>query len=427
MAQYKNNTIRLPNYDHENHVCQTCNKNCIDAAIFCKNCKKFTHKKCSNLPNYQLQMYEHRQITYLCYNCVQSLYVEQKSGVAKREEINSQTIHSKQSEQRNKTTAENTEIKNKTETIKLVNQNSASALLDNSEHIFVPVKNRFTLLNDSEDMDLNVIKSTPIRRSINSFSGTVSEKSFSSCMSVNLTAQNHNMSNDSLIIPCGQQSNENKVQTPENNSELSLPPCTQLPISPITCAQKSPTQVPSTCNLTPLTSVQENITNLIRKYKRNSSNRFKEDRSKILCKFYERNACKHVATGEQCSFYHPIKCDKYVQFGPVAEQGCNLGENCNLFHPSLCDNSIKNLMCLNVYCRGIHLKGTKRKPSAQTNQQVEQSLQNDVTFLYNRVRMLEERIMQLETQYMQLYRITPPPIVSQHNLTAARVQQNHQY
>ena len=88
--------------------------------------------------------------------------------------------------------------------------------------------------------------------------------------------------------------------------------------------------------------------------------------SSVICSMYLRNACPHgydgkkVVKGKQCVNYHPERCSTYCQYGDNEHLGCVLKDRCPLFHPKLCERSVSRQECLNLQCRYIHLKGTKR-------------------------------------------------------------------
>ena len=57
---------------HPEHICKTCKTPCkeSDHAIQCQACKYWVHYRCSDLPEYQLYLYESTQRRYTCKICV---------------------------------------------------------------------------------------------------------------------------------------------------------------------------------------------------------------------------------------------------------------------------------------------------------------------------------------------------------------------
>ena len=57
---------------HPEHICKTCKTPCkeSDHAIQCQECKYWVHYRCSDLPGYQLYLYESTQRRYTCKICV---------------------------------------------------------------------------------------------------------------------------------------------------------------------------------------------------------------------------------------------------------------------------------------------------------------------------------------------------------------------
>ena len=58
--------------NHREYICKSCNIPCKEneQAIQCQECKYWVHYKCSDLPEYQLYLYESTQRRYTCKFCV---------------------------------------------------------------------------------------------------------------------------------------------------------------------------------------------------------------------------------------------------------------------------------------------------------------------------------------------------------------------
>lgn len=231
--------------------------------------------------------------------------------------------------------------------------------------------------------DVSIIECGPISQiRLKNKNETVIEKNSLSSIEVS------NEVNDSSFLPCAQRTPKRNISFNNNSAFLSKI------ISPL-----------ENCNSvsTPRSS-QENI--------RSGQFTRKVHTSRILCSFYERNACKYVTTDEKCRFMHPEKCSKYIQFGPIAPNGCSLGETCNKYHPKLCQDSLINKNCSNYNCRAIHIKGTKRTFETNSQNKVPPML-NESHFLYNRIHALEAQLRSLIHQ--QWWRLLPPPPIAQLN------------
>ena len=157
----------------------------------------------------------------------------------------------------------------------------------------------------------------------------------------------------------------------------------------------------------------------------------------LICRFYQRNICKHGITGkgipgEECKYSHPKRCAKYTAHGTL-QGGCKKGKQCKDFHPNLCRDGLRFKLCTNAECRFIHIKGTKRtEPSREmrnpdesthTYQQYEEHEQpeynrstNDHNHFLGVLNNLKQELFQMMEQKLSHYvppphRImTPPPI-----------------
>jgi len=157
----------------------------------------------------------------------------------------------------------------------------------------------------------------------------------------------------------------------------------------------------------------------------------------LICRFYQRNICKHGITGkgipgEECKYSHPKRCAKYTAHGTF-QGGCKKGKQCKDFHPNLCRDGLRFKLCTNAECRFIHIKGTKRtEPSREmrnpdesthTYQQYEEHEQpeynrspNDHNHFLGVLNNLKQELFQMMEQKLSHYvppphRImTPPPV-----------------
>ena len=80
---------------------------------------------------------------------------------------------------------------------------------------------------------------------------------------------------------------------------------------------------------------------------------------KKLCKYYVYRTCKHGQKGEGCSYNHPKKCLKFVNYGNKSNRGCKKGDKCAFFHPPLCWSSVDRGVCSRENCKFTHIIGTK--------------------------------------------------------------------
>ena len=82
--------------------------------------------------------------------------------------------------------------------------------------------------------------------------------------------------------------------------------------------------------------------------------------SKKICRFFQKNTCRHGITGKGCKFYHPKPCNKLLKHGTRTPHGCTLGKNkCENFHPKMCPSSLSKGECITTNCRLQHVRGTK--------------------------------------------------------------------
>ena len=88
----------------------------------------------------------------------------------------------------------------------------------------------------------------------------------------------------------------------------------------------------------------------------------KEAKTKGKCRFFLKNRCKHGVNGEECPFFHPKRCPKWMKSG---NEGC---KKCDLFHPALCYGSLNDKRCEKSACTFIHLSGTTRAPKSSADE-----------------------------------------------------------
>ena len=85
-----------------------------------------------------------------------------------------------------------------------------------------------------------------------------------------------------------------------------------------------------------------------------------------ICRFYANNTCKFGAKGTKCPFKHPARCQKLLNHGTKQPNGCNKSKSCPDFHPKMCPTSITKRQCFANDCHLIHVKGTNRNPSKES-------------------------------------------------------------
>ena len=98
-------------------------------------------------------------------------------------------------------------------------------------------------------------------------------------------------------------------------------------------------------------------------------------RSIIVCNHYKQHRCKFGLTGRDCPYVHPKLCIRYKTNGLDPVKGCKKGNKCTYFHPPICYGSDRRRECLNLECKRLHLKGTRRYPSTDQQQQQQQQQQ----------------------------------------------------
>lgn len=85
-----------------------------------------------------------------------------------------------------------------------------------------------------------------------------------------------------------------------------------------------------------------------------------------VCEAYKRRECPHGLTGKRlvggiaCPYRHPPRCFRWCKHGENKQLGCTRGKECRYFHPKLCQSSVSKRVCLNVDCKYVHLKNTRR-------------------------------------------------------------------
>lgn len=159
----------------------------------------------------------------------------------------------------------------------------------------------------------------------------------------------------------------------------------------------------------------------------NNENHDSEIRKKKVCYFYKNNRCKFGRKGQGCPYAHPGLCNKYKLHGRDPVKGC-IKEKCPYFHPPICFGAEKKRECLNLKCKRLHLKGTRRyppgEPTTYSQRQVDdpppapqpqthvnashgsnarQSDNQAVTFLMHQV----QQIQQMQHQIMQMMKVVP--------------------
>ena len=92
------------------------------------------------------------------------------------------------------------------------------------------------------------------------------------------------------------------------------------------------------------------------------------EKSKRICKFYDKGSCIHGISGENCNFAHPEVCRKFTQHGTRQPRGCKRGKKCHFFHPTMCIHSLRKGECKNQRCSYRHVQGTRRPlPNTSSN------------------------------------------------------------
>lgn len=452
MCNNRLKTIVVPNNEQN---CTICYSLCNDAALKCTNCKGFTHTTCSELPLYQLQLYENKRVTYYCPHCTKLLYKKTSFDVHASFNVSSKRLNSSSpavlengvpvkihSDAKNDSSKYKNEMLSQN-TLTSQNSNPVAKILksitpDHPKEVPTYNGNRYKNPASSEDMDMDhliAIKLNSIRRGMgnqttkNVSSRTPSDENFSSFLScsseqpdkTNSSSPISSTIKDSSIIACGPPFQNRNKNSCETISDKKLPSSVELGSNAVNdssllpCGQKTPNQNKTLhqnlMSLSPIginnyVSIPLSQSNKVIK----KSNKL--DRSQILCRFYERNSCKFVTTDQKCRFWHPEKCSKYTQFGPSEPNGCKSEDTCDKYHPILCEDSLTKKLCLDDKCRAIHIKGTKRKPPIKNHSQNQiPHLSNEVNFLYNRIQALETQLWDL-TQ-LQWWKMTPPPQMAQ--------------
>ena len=89
-----------------------------------------------------------------------------------------------------------------------------------------------------------------------------------------------------------------------------------------------------------------------------------------ICRFYERGICRFGLSGNnkgKCKFSHPAICRKVINHGTRGKLGCK--GQCDKWHPRLCYAALNKKECFNSSCTFWHIKGTKRSPDSQNDQE----------------------------------------------------------
>ena len=79
-----------------------------------------------------------------------------------------------------------------------------------------------------------------------------------------------------------------------------------------------------------------------------------------VCYYYRNSRCKYGRSGRDCPFEHPRLCNYYKTNGLDPIKGCKEGNKCPFLHPPICPGSSRRRECLDLECRKLHLKGTRR-------------------------------------------------------------------
>ena len=102
----------------------------------------------------------------------------------------------------------------------------------------------------------------------------------------------------------------------------------------------------------------------------NSESVQNKSRKTKVCLFYRQNRCRNGRRGKNCPYAHPNLCNKYKAFGRDPIKGCSKGNECPYLHPAICFGSRRKRECLDLECKKLHLKGTRRYPiNEQTTEQ----------------------------------------------------------
>ena len=93
-----------------------------------------------------------------------------------------------------------------------------------------------------------------------------------------------------------------------------------------------------------------------------------------VCYYYKNNRCKYGRSDRGCPYAHPKLCNQYKINGLNPVKGCKRGKMCKFLHPPICSKSDRWRECLDLECKRLHLKGTRRYAPEQLPEQ----LPNDV-------------------------------------------------
>ena len=136
--------------------------------------------------------------------------------------------------------------------------------------------------------------------------------------------------------------NENSILEPDEipigNNDSQSPPPQPLPTD---IPNSSPHAIPNPPQPTSTTSSPQ-------------ASKFSE-----ICPYLKKGICKYGAWGLQdgrrCPNFHPVPCEKFLDYGAVLPKGCNKGASCRYYHlPFFCKNSIKYLWCDVENCSDFH-------------------------------------------------------------------------
>ncbi|KAG0708047.1 hypothetical protein GWK47_024085 [Chionoecetes opilio] len=93
-----------------------------------------------------------------------------------------------------------------------------------------------------------------------------------------------------------------------------------------------------------------------------NGNQASDQRKEKVCYYYKNNKCKYGLRGRDCPNAHPRLCTRYIVNGCEPVRGCKKGKDCVFLHPPICYGSERKRECLNMECKRLHLKGTRRYP-----------------------------------------------------------------
>lgn len=122
------------------------------------------------------------------------------------------------------------------------------------------------------------------------------------------------------------------------------------------------------CDESDAVQITERKNDIIKKI--SVQNNDQKKKSKI-CYHYKNNQCKYGRKGRECPFAHPKLYNRFKINGRDPVRGCKHGDKCKYLHPPICYGSERKRECLNLECKRLHLKGTRRYTSKNPSDEQE--------------------------------------------------------